>query len=92
MPVVLIAHIGTPFLAALVVLGMVILAKKDIPDWSEANDAALDLTILSIGATGPLLLEPKLRLAFDPGMAVYGLLLVLLNLLIACVEPAQLLA
>ena len=89
MSVVLFAHICTPFLAGLVVLGMVVLAKKEIPTWSEANDAALDLTILSIGATGPLLLEPTVRQAFEPSMAVYGILLVLLNLVIACALVAR---
>jgi hypothetical protein len=59
--------------------------KEWPPDWSEANDASLDLTILSIGATGPLLLEAHLRETFNPRMAVYGILLVLLNLLIACI-------
>jgi hypothetical protein len=85
MMALLLAHMGTPFLAALVVLGMVIIAKNGVPDWTEANDASLDLTILSIGATGPLLLEPKLRRIFNPDMAVFGILLVLVNLLIACV-------
>lgn len=85
MGALLLAHMGTPFLAGVVVLGMVVIAKNGVPDWSEANDASLDLTILSIGATGPLLLEPKLRQTFDPDMAVYGILLVLTNLLIACV-------
>jgi hypothetical protein len=85
MSVVLLAHMGTPFLAGFVVLGMVVLAKPGVPDWLDANDASLDLTILSIGATGPLLLEPKIRQAFDSNMAVYGILLVLTNLLIACV-------
>ena len=83
--VLLLAHMGTPFLAALVVLGMVVIAKNGLPDWTEANDASLDLTILSIGATGPLLLEARLRQIFNPDMAVYSILLVLLNLLIACV-------
>jgi len=82
---VLLAHMGTPLLAGFVVLGMGMVAKTGAPDWSEANDAALDLTILSIGATGPLLLEPRLRASFSPDMAVYGILLVLLNLLVACV-------
>jgi hypothetical protein len=85
MVVLLLAHMGTPFLAALVVLGMVVIAKNGPPDWTEANDASLDLTILSIGATGPLLLEAQLREVFSPRMAVYGILLVLVNLLIACV-------
>jgi len=83
--VLLLAHMGTPFLAALVVLGMVVIAKNGPPDWTEANDASLDLTILSIGATGPLLLEARLRESFNPRMAVYGILLVPLNLLIACI-------
>lgn len=83
MTVLLLAHMGTPLLAGLVVLTMVIVAKNGPPDWLEANDAALDLTILSIGATGPLLLEHKLRASFSPDIAVFGILLVLANLLIA---------
>ena len=86
---VLLAHMGTPFLAGLLVLGMVVVAKDGTPDWCEANDAALDLTILSIGATGPLLLEPNLRAHFNADMAVYGILLVLANLLVACALVAR---
>lgn len=85
MLVLLLAHIGTPLLAGLVVLGIVVVANQETPDWMQANEAALDLTILSIGATGPLLLEPGIRENFRPDMAVYGILLVLSNLLIACI-------
>jgi hypothetical protein len=84
MPVILLAHIGTPFLAGLVVLMMALLAKNGPPEWVDANDAALDLVILSIGAVAPLLLlEHNLRQSFDPALGVYGIALVLVNLLFA---------
>jgi hypothetical protein len=35
MPTLLVAHMVVPFLAALVVLGMVVLAKNGVPDWKE---------------------------------------------------------
>lgn len=81
--VVLLAHFATPFLAGLIVLTMVVIAKEEKPTWVEANDAALDLVILSIGATAPLMLEGRLRENLSPDIAVYGILLVLVNLLIA---------
>ncbi len=89
MPAILLAHMGTPFLAGLVVLTMTVIAKDGRLKWAEANDAALDLVILSIGATGPLLLEHKFRENFRPDMAVYGILLVLVNLLLAGILVAR---
>lgn len=83
MPGLLLAHMATPFLAGLVVLTMTAIAKDDSLKWAEANDAALDLVILSIGATGPLLLDDRFRRNFSPYIAVFGIMLVLINLLIA---------
>ena len=67
------------WVTGLLVLAMVALAQKTAPDWNMANDAALDLTILSIGATGPLLLERHLQMNWSAELGVYGILIVLLN-------------
>jgi len=83
MPGLLLAHMATPFLAGLVVLTMTAIAKDGDLKWAEANDAALDLVILSIGATGPLLLDDRFRKNFSPYIAVFGIMLVLVNLLLA---------
>lgn len=78
------AHIAIPFLAGLVVLAIVIVAGPKAITWDAANDAALDMTILSVGATGGLFLNHKLQEHLAGQAPLFGILAVLANLLLSC--------
>src|SRR5258706_13422121 len=78
------AHVAIPFLAGLVVLAIVIVSGPKAISWDAANDAALDMTILSIGATGGLFLNHKLQEHLGGQTPLYGILAVLANLLLSC--------
>jgi hypothetical protein len=47
------------------------------------NDVALDFTILSIGANGAIFLNPRLATHWKELTGVYGIVVVLVNLLLA---------
>jgi hypothetical protein len=81
----LVAHLVIPLLAGLVVLAIVVISSKDKPDWDAANDGALDLTILSIGATGALFLNQKFQEHWHQITPLLGIAVVLANLLLTCV-------
>lgn len=81
----LLAHLAIPFLAGLVVLGIVVVSGPKEISWDAANDAALDMTILSIGATGGLFLNHKLQEHWGDQTPIYGILAVLANLLLSCI-------
>jgi hypothetical protein len=80
----LLAHLAIPFLAGLVVLAIVIVSGPKEIGWDAANDAALDMTILSIGATGGLFLNHRLQEHWGMQTPLYGILAVLANLLLSC--------
>jgi hypothetical protein len=78
------AHVAIPFLAGLVVLAIVIVSAPRPISWEVANDAGLDMTILSIGATGGLFLNHKLQEHLGGQTPLFGILAVLVNLLLSC--------
>ena len=81
----LVAHLFIPLLAGVVVLAIVIVSSRSKPDWDTANDAALDLTILSIGAVGALFLNEKLQEHWRQLTPLLGIVVVLANLLLTCI-------
>ena len=80
----LLAHLAIPFFAGLVVLAIVVVSGREKINWDAANDAALDMTILSIGATGSLFMNHTLQEHLGGRISLYGILAVLANLLLSC--------
>ena len=80
---VLLAHIGIPLLAGLVLLFMIAATDKEPISWKSCNDIALDLTILSAGACGGIFANPTLLRNLGDQSAIYGIVLVLLDLFCA---------
>jgi hypothetical protein len=83
MPEFLLAHLGIPFLAGLVFLFMTAASDTHPLSLESCNDVALDFTILSIGANGAIFLNPRLITHWKDLAGVYGILVVLVNLLLA---------
>ena len=83
MGIELLAHIGIPFVAGIILLLVVAATEKEPIAWSNCNDIALDLTILSIGANGGIFVNPTLIKHWGDRTPVYGILVVLLDLLFA---------
>lgn len=81
----LVAHLFIPLMAGVVVLAIVVISSKSKPNWDTANDAALDLTILSIGATGALFLNQKFQEHWRQLAPLLGIAVVLANLLLTCI-------
>src|ERR1700686_3646552 len=80
----LLAHIAIPFAAGVVVLAIEVVSSPKRIDWMVANDGALDMTILSIGATGGLFLNHQLQVHWGGKTPLLGILAVLANLLLSC--------
>ena len=83
MPEFLLAHLGIPFLAGLVFLFMTAASDTHPLSRESCNDVALDFTILSIGANGAIFLNPRLVTHWKELTGVYGIVVVLVNLLLA---------
>jgi hypothetical protein len=81
----MLAHLGIPFAAGLVLLFMIASSDKDPISWANCNDIALDLTILSVGACGGIFANPTLVANLGPTAAVYGILVVLCDLFFASI-------
>jgi hypothetical protein len=56
----LLAHVGIPLIAGLVLLFMVAASDDKPLTLESSNDIALDFIILSVGATGAIFLNPRL--------------------------------
>ncbi len=82
MGIELLAHLGIPLLAGLIVIFLVASAGKERLSWDSCNDVALDLSILSIGATGGIFVSPALIKHWGNAAAVYSILVVLVDLLL----------
>ena len=76
----ILAHIGIPFAAGLVLL-LVKIASATAPiTWEICNDIALDLTILSVGASGGIFVNDRLLdslTKFGMRPAIVGIAIVL---------------
>lgn len=79
----LLAHLGIPFIAGLVLLFMVAATGTQPLSFDSCNEIALDFAILSIGANGAIFLNPRLIANWKELTAVYGIVVVLVNLLLA---------
>jgi hypothetical protein len=79
----ILAHIGIPFIAGLLLLFMIAASDKEPISWSSCNDIALDLTILSAGASGGIFANDTLIQHLGPHSAVYGIVVVLCDLALA---------
>lgn len=73
----ILAHIGIPFAAGLVLLLIIAASDKSPIAWENCNDIALDLTILSVGASGGIFANPTLIKHLGENAAIYGILVVL---------------
>ncbi len=83
MGIEILAHIGIPFAAGLVLLFVIAASDKEPISWESCNDIALDLTILSAGASGGIFANPTLIHHLGANAAVYGILTVLCDLVLA---------
>ncbi|HXH90404.1 MAG TPA: hypothetical protein VNN25_02400 [Thermoanaerobaculia bacterium] len=83
MPEFLLAHLGIPFLAGLVFLFMTAASDAHPLSLKSCNEVAVDFTVLSIGATGAIFLNPRLVAHWKELTGVYGIVVVLVNLLLA---------
>lgn len=80
MLVALLAHIAIPLVAGLVLVFFVQATHAEDLSWNSCNEVALDFILISVGATGALFLNPKLTAKWGERAAVYGILIVLVNL------------
>jgi hypothetical protein len=81
--VALLAHIAIPVVAGLVLVFFVQATHTERLSWNSCNEVALDFVLISVGATGALFLNPKLTAKWGERAAVYGILIVLVNLFFA---------
>lgn len=79
----LLAHIVVPLLAVLIVLLWRATARTSPIDWEDCNEIAVELTILSIGASGAIFINPEIVAKFGERASLYGILIVLTNVLLA---------
>jgi hypothetical protein len=81
----ILAHIVIPFAAGLLLLFIIAASDKSPTAWENCNDIALDLTILSTGACGGIFANQTLIRNLDSSAAVYGILIVLCDLIVASI-------
>lgn len=81
MLIALLAHIAIPVVAGLILVFFI--KARDGITWASCNEVAIDFVLISIGATGALFLNPKLTTKWGAAAAIYGILIVLGNLLFA---------
>lgn len=81
----MLAHIVLPVLFGMAFVGFSLVAQNGPFTWMIAIDTGLDLAILSIGATGALLDNPKLVERFGVDSILVGLVVVAVNLLLSSV-------
>ncbi len=73
----ILAHLGVPFIAGLVLLLIIAASDKNPISWDTCNDIGLDLSILSVGACGGIFANPTLIQHLGANSAVYGIVVVL---------------
>jgi hypothetical protein len=79
----ILAHIGIPFAAGIVLLLVIAASDKEPISWASCNDIGLDLSILSAGASGGIFANPTLIQHLGTNAAVYGILVVLCDFILA---------
>ncbi|HEY4594634.1 MAG TPA: hypothetical protein VIJ61_19605, partial [Thermoanaerobaculia bacterium] len=81
----LLAHIGIPLIAGLVLLFMVAASDNKPLSLDSSNDIALDFIILSVGATGAIFLNPRLTDHWKGFTPILGIVVTLVDLLLASI-------
>jgi hypothetical protein len=81
----LLAHIVVPGIVVLSFAGFSLAARRTPITWNYAIDIAVDLTILAIGATGALFVDPKLIGAFGQNNALVALTVMVINIGLASI-------
>jgi|SRR3954452_677640 hypothetical protein len=81
----LLAHIGIPLIAGLVLLFMVAASGNKPLSLDSSNDIALDFIILSVGATGAIFLNPRLTDHWKGFTPILGIVVTLVDLLLASI-------
>jgi len=81
----LLAHIGIPLIAGLVLLFMVAASDNKPLTFDSSNDIALDFIILSVGATGAIFLNPRLTDHWKGFTPILGIVVTLIDLLLASI-------
>jgi len=79
----LVAHFGIPLVAGLVLVFMTAASGQEPLGLGSCNDIALDLILLSTGANGAIFLNPRLSQHWSGSTPIVGILVVLVNLLLA---------
>lgn len=81
----LLAHIGIPLIAGVVLLFMVAASDNKPLTLDSSNDIALDFIILSVGATGAIFLNPRLTDHWKSFTPILGIVVTLVDLLLASI-------
>jgi hypothetical protein len=81
----LLAHIGLPLLfgIAFVIFSAAVNPRTD--GWDVLVETALDLTILSLGATGAIFDNSKVSQVFGPNAALVAILVIAVNLIFSSI-------
>lgn len=76
-------HVVVPFAAVLVLVLFRAATRDHQIGWEDCNEMAIELAILGIGATGGIFANPNLIKHFGNNEPVYGILVVLGDLVVA---------
>jgi hypothetical protein len=79
----ILAHIVVPLMAGVVFLLFVAATEAEPIAWKNCIDIGLDLTLLGLGATGAIFVNPTLVQHWGTKAAIYGILVVLSDLILA---------
>jgi hypothetical protein len=79
------AHIVVPGMVILSFAGFSLAARRTPITWNYAVDIAVDLTILAIGATGALFVDPRLIQAYGQNNALVALTVMVTNICLASI-------
>ena len=77
------SHIAIPLIVVFVLLLFKAVNREKPIGWENCNEIAFELTVLSIGATGGIFVDPALIQRFGKNVGVYGILVVLIDLAFA---------
>ena len=64
MQIELLAHIAVPLISALVIFMWRASARPDPIDWKDCNEIAIEVSILSLGATGAIFINSEIIAKF----------------------------
>ena len=79
----LLTHIGIPCLIVCALMAFKSATRSKPIGWENCNEMALELSILAIGATGGIFVDPLLIKRFGPNNGLYGITVVLVILVLS---------